>query len=86
MVEKFCGLEELYAERAVTHPTPPHKQQCELCSADANSYLPCSTNEASQQYQRGKKRGPKEHDFVAETTVFKDPIYVVLRTIMREPY
>ncbi|KAI8538006.1 hypothetical protein RHMOL_Rhmol09G0067000 [Rhododendron molle] len=34
----------------------------------------------------GGRRASKEHDFIAEMTVFTEPIYVLLRTIQRKPF
>ncbi|XP_058198427.1 uncharacterized protein LOC131313949 [Rhododendron vialii] len=32
------------------------------------------------------KKGPKAHDYIAETTIFKEPIYFLLLTLEREPF
>ncbi|XP_058223238.1 uncharacterized protein LOC131332946 [Rhododendron vialii] len=32
------------------------------------------------------KKGPKAHDYIVETTVFKEPIYFLFRTLEREPF
>ena len=75
MIGKFCQLEDLLAERAATCP-------------------PQQSKSAPSQHGRrqvnivktGARRAAKPEDYVAEMTVFKEPIYIFLWDIMEKPF
>lgn len=88
MVEKLCGLEEQYAERAALGiPNPPTIQATSVTLPPTpKPATPAQMKKQINIIKSGKKKGPKEHGFVTKTTVFNVPIYGLLRTIMRLPF
>ncbi|XP_058185592.1 uncharacterized protein LOC131302815 [Rhododendron vialii] len=88
VVERFCAIEEFYADRAAQG------------IPNSATFLPTATTQlptamSTQQPQpkkhvnnikEGKKHQPKVHDYVVETTHFKEPIWSFLKEIMRQPW
>ena len=75
MIDKFCQLEDLLAERAATCPPQQSK--------------PAPTQHNRSQVnivKTGACKAAKPEDCVAETTVFKEPIYIFLRQIRDQPF
>lgn len=83
MVEKFCSLEEMYAElEALGIPTLTAVQAAPTPLPAAPKLVTLTPpKKQMNNIKVGSRRVPKEHDFVAETTVFT--VSVLLRTIMR---
>ncbi|KAI8529998.1 hypothetical protein RHMOL_Rhmol11G0019900 [Rhododendron molle] len=88
VVECFCALKEFYADRAAQgmpklycNPALCHPQ----LPAPVIAQQP-QTKKYLNNIKEGKKRQPKVHDYVAETTYFKEPIWSFLKEIMRQPW
>ncbi|XP_058217397.1 uncharacterized protein LOC131328472 [Rhododendron vialii] len=88
IVEQFCALEEFYADRAaqgIPNPTTL------LPTITSPLPAPIITQQSQQKkhvnnIREGKKCLSKVHDYVAETTYFKEPIWSFLKGIMRQPW
>ena len=75
MIDKFCQLEDLLAEHAATCPP----QQSKPAPAQHNWRQVNIVKTAT-------RRPAKPEDYVAETTVFKETIYIFLRQIREQPF
>ena len=74
-VEKFCQLEKLIFERSD-----------QRLSGSLHHVQPSSNSRPMHTVRTGHQRAPKPHEFVAERTVFVEPLYLLLRTIQNRPF
>lgn len=89
-IEKFCLLEELYAEREKQGIPTPANALTVAVPASISAQKSQPTQPAARRQvntvKSNARRVPKAHDYVAETTVFTEPIYVLLQKIQRLPF
>ncbi|XP_058192082.1 uncharacterized protein LOC131309471 [Rhododendron vialii] len=88
IVERFCALEEFYADRAaqgLTNSTTSFPMVTSQLPALVTTQQP-QPKKLVHNIKEGKSRQPKAHDYVAETTHFKEPIWSFLKEIMRQPW
>ncbi|XP_058208275.1 uncharacterized protein LOC131321296 [Rhododendron vialii] len=89
-VEQFCSYEEFLAERELQGgqnsivPQSLHVPTPQI--APPKPMVAVQPKKQVNTVKVADKKGPKAHDYIAETTVFKEPIYFLLRTIEREPF
>ena len=74
-VEKFCQLEELIYERSV-----------QRLSGSLHHVQPSAGFRPVHAVRTRHQKAPKPHEFVAERTVFVEPLYLLLRTIQNLPF
>ncbi|XP_058189356.1 uncharacterized protein LOC131306942 [Rhododendron vialii] len=89
-VEQFCSYEEFLAEQELQAGQPSvvpqslHVPTPQL--AGMKHVIPSQPKKQVNTVKMGNKKAPKPHDYVAETIVFKEPIYFLLKTLEREPF
>ncbi|XP_058211600.1 uncharacterized protein LOC131323774 [Rhododendron vialii] len=84
IVERFCALEEFYADRAAQGLTNSTTITPQLTAPVATQQP--QPKKLVHNIKEGKKRQLKVHDYVAKTTYFKEPIWSFLKKIMRQPW
>ncbi|XP_058202930.1 uncharacterized protein LOC131317392 [Rhododendron vialii] len=88
IVERFCALEKFYTDRAaqgLTNSTTSFPTVTPQLPAPVTTQQPYP-KKLVHNIKEGKKRQPKVHDYVAETTYFKELIWCFLKEIMRQPW
>ncbi|XP_058185914.1 uncharacterized protein LOC131303139 [Rhododendron vialii] len=89
-VEQFCSYEEFLAERELQGgqnsivPQSLHVPTPQI--APPKPVVAVQPKKQVNTVKVADKKRPKAHDYIAETTVFKEPIYFLFRTIEREPF
>ncbi|XP_058202627.1 uncharacterized protein LOC131317063 [Rhododendron vialii] len=89
-VEQFYSYEEFLAERELqggqnsTAPQSLHIPTPQI--APPKPVVAVQPKKQVNTVKMADKKGPKAHDYIAEITIFKEPIYFFLPTLEREPF
>ncbi|XP_058220674.1 uncharacterized protein LOC131330925 [Rhododendron vialii] len=89
-VEQFCSYEEFLAKRELQGgQTPTIPQSLHIPTPQIPAPKPVVASQPKKQVNTLKvanKKTPKAHDYITETTVFKELIYFLLRTLEQKPF